>query len=301
MTNDCIVKTEKLTRRFGEITAVKDLDIEICRGQVYGFLGPNGSGKTTTIAMMLGLIHPTSGKVNLFGRDLSPESLRRVGTVMDNGGFYPGFSGRDNLLIFGSLHKAADKTRVDEALEMVGLAARAKSKFHTYSMGMKQRLGIALAMLDDPDLFIFDEPTNGMDPEGIAEIRALIVKLAAQGKTVFLASHLLAEVEQVCTHLAILKKGVVVKQGALSDLLSKENRSELEIVLADLERAAELLHQAGYDVKIDGEKLVTKVRNGDAEKISVLLVNGGLPIREMRHIRTNLENVFMEATAKSGG
>ncbi len=298
MTTDCIVRTENLTRRFGEITAVKDLSIEINRGQVYGFLGPNGSGKTTTISMMLGLIHPTAGKVSLFGQSLSPDMLKRVGTVMDTGGFYPGFSGLDNLLIFGSLHKPADKMKVLEALETVGLGARGKSKFHTYSMGMKQRLGIALAMLDDPDLFIFDEPTNGMDPEGIAEIRSLIVKLAAQGKTVFLASHLLAEVEQVCTHLAILKKGVVVQQGSLRELLSKDDRSELEIVLADLAKAMALLRDAGYDVRIDGGRLVAKVHDGDAEKISVLLVGGGLPIREMRHTRTNLENVFMEATGK---
>lgn len=297
--NDCIVRTEKLTRRFGEITAVKDLSIEINRGQVYGFLGPNGSGKTTTIAMMLGLIHPTSGRVNLFDRELSPESLRRVGTVMDSGGFYSGFSGRDNLLIFGSLHKPANRKRVDEALEMVGLTPRAKSKYHTYSMGMKQRLSIALALLDDPELLIFDEPTNGMDPEGIAEIRSLIVKLAAQGKTVFLASHLLAEVEQVCTHLAILKKGVVVKQGALRDLLSKENRGELEITLADVASASDLLKQSGYDARAENGKLVVKVKEGDPEKISVLLVSAGFPIREMHLSQAHLEDVFMDATANS--
>jgi ABC-2 type transport system ATP-binding protein len=246
--------------------------------------------------MMLGLIHPTAGKVSLFGQDLAPDMLKRVGTVMDTGGFYPNFSGLDNLLIFGSLHKSVDKKKVLEALETVGLGTRARSKFHTYSMGMKQRLGIALAMLDDPEFFIFDEPTNGMDPEGIAEIRGLIVKLAKQGKTVFLASHLLAEVEQVCSHLAILKKGVVVRQGSLRELLSKDDRSELEIVLGDLSGAAVLLGEAGYDVRVESDRLITKVRDGDAERISVLLVGGGLPIREMRLTRTNLEDVFMEAT-----
>lgn len=299
MTTNSIIQTENLTRRFGQITAVNSLSIDIKEGQVYGFLGPNGSGKTTTIAMMLGLINPTAGKINLFGQEFSPGLLKRVGTVMDTGGFYPNYSGLDNLLLFGSLHKSVDKKRVAEVLDTVGLASRAKSKFRTYSMGMKQRLSIALAMLDDPELFIFDEPTNGMDPEGIAEIRALIVKLAAQGKTVFLASHLLAEVEQVCSHLAILKKGVVVRQGELKELLSNDNRGELEIVLGDFQQALKLLQKAGYDAKVGDNKLVVKVHEGDAEKISVLLVGSGLPIREMRHTRTNLEDVFMEATAKS--
>lgn len=294
--SETIVRTENLTRRFGEITAVKDLNIEIKQGQVFGFLGPNGSGKTTTIAMMLGLIDPSAGKLSLFGQALSPDTLKRVGTVMDSGGFYPGFSGLDNLLIFGSLHKPADKKKVKDALETVGLASRANSKYFTYSMGMKQRLSIALAMLDDPEFFIFDEPTNGMDPEGIAEIRSLIVKLAKQGKTVFLASHLLAEVEQVCSHLAILKKGVVVRQGSLRELLSKDARSELEIVLADLADAEGVLRSAGYDVRVENDRLIAKVHEGDAEKISVLLVDGGLPIREMRLSKTNLEDVFMEAT-----
>ncbi|AKG53376.1 ABC transporter ATP-binding protein [Dehalogenimonas sp. WBC-2] len=296
MSTESIVKTENLTRRFKEITAVKDLNIEIKRGQVYGFLGPNGSGKTTTIAMMLGLITPSAGKVSLFGKALSPDMLKRVGTVMDSGGFYPNFSGFDNLLNFGSLHKPADKKKVMEALETVGLASRANSKYFTYSMGMKQRLSIALAMLDDPEFFIFDEPTNGMDPEGIAEIRSLIVKLAKQGKTVFLASHLLAEVEQVCSHLAILKKGVVVRQGSLRELLSKDDRGELEIILGDLVRAEAILQGAGFDVRVENDRLITKVSEGDAEKISVLLVSGGLPIREMRLSKTNLEDVFMEAT-----
>ncbi|PPD57509.1 ABC transporter ATP-binding protein [Dehalogenimonas etheniformans] len=299
MTGECIVKTENLTRTFGSITAVKDLSIEINRGQVFGFLGPNGSGKTTTISMMLGLINPTKGNVNLFGTKLCPDSLKRVGTVMDTNGFYPGFSARDNLLIFGSLHKPADRKKIDASLEMVGLASRARSKFHTYSMGMKQRLSIALALLDDPEFFIFDEPTNGMDPEGIAEIRSLIVKLASQGKTVFLASHLLSEVEQVCTHLAILKKGVVIRQGSLTELLSKDNRGELEVVPSDFDKALSVLKDAGYETRIEKSSLIVKVHEGDAEKISVLLVTGGVPIREMRLSKPRLEDVFIEATGQN--
>ena len=298
MTADTIIKTENLTRRFGQITAVKDLNIEIKKGQVFGFLGPNGSGKTTTIAMLLKLIQPTKGKAYLFGQELNADSLKRVGAIMDSPGFYPNYSGLDNLTLFGSLHRPADKKRVAEVLETVGLTDRARSKFKTYSMGMKQRLSIALALLDDPEFMIFDEPTNGMDPEGIAEIRSLITRLAKMGKTIFLASHLLAEVEQVCSHLAILKKGVVVRQGALKELLAQNGRGEIEVVTPDLGRSVEVLSQAGFNARIDGDKVVVSGREDDAEKVSVLLVTNGLPIRELRCTKSTLEDVFMDATGK---
>ena len=192
MTQSIILTTEDLTKRFGKILALDRLNLEILPGQVFGLLGPNGSGKTTAISLILGLIRPSSGKIYLFGEELKPENLKRVGAVMDSHGFYPNYSGRDNLRMFGSLHKPVDEKRVDEVLEMVGLTNRAHSSIESYSMGMKQRLSIAFAVLDDPELLIFDEPTNGMDPEGIAEIRSLISQLARQGKTVLLASHMLA-------------------------------------------------------------------------------------------------------------
>ncbi len=296
---ETIVKTENLTRRFGEVTAVKDLNIEIMKGQVFGFLGPNGSGKTTTIAMMLQLIQPTRGKVYLFGRELTADSLQRVGTVMDSFGFYPNFSGWDNLMIFGSLHKSTDKKRVAEVLETVGLTDRARSKFRTYSLGMKQRLSIALALLDDPELLIFDEPTNGMDPEGITEIRNLINKLAGSGKTIFLASHLLTEVEQVCTHLAILKKGVVVKQGEMAELLAEAGSGTLEIAVKDLPKAVTLLKGAGYETNQEGGKVIVRAQQADAENVTALLASNGVYITEMAHSRTSLEDVFMEATSNT--
>ena len=297
MPTETIVKTENLTRRFGEVIAVKDLNIEIMKGQVFGFLGPNGSGKTTTIAMLLKLIQPTRGKVYLFGRELTANSLRRVGTVMDTFGFYPNFSGLDNLMIFGSLHKSADKRRVAEVLEMVGLTDRARSKFRIYSLGMKQRLSIALALLDDPELLIFDEPTNGMDPEGITEIRNLINELAESGKTIFLASHLLTEVEQVCTHLAILKKGVVVKQGEMAELLAEAGSGTLVIAAKDIAKAVTLLKGAGYDARQEGGKVIIKARQADAENVTAMLASNGVYITEMAHSRTSLEDVFMKATS----
>lgn len=294
--SDCIVKTEDLTRRFGDITAVDKLNIEIHRGHVFGFLGPNGSGKTTTIAMMLSLIRPTSGKVYMFGQELSPEALMRVGTVMDTGGFYTDLSGLDNLLIFGGLHQSVDRKRLADVLETVSLADRAKSKLHTYSMGMKQRLAIALAMLGDPEFYIFDEPTNGMDPEGIADIRGLIIRLAEQGKTVFLASHLLAEVEQVCSHLAILKKGKVVRQGAMEELLSRHGRSEMELEVADPVRAVAVLFDGGFDARIENELVLVTAHEGQTDAIGACLAGQGIYPREMRRAKSTLESVFLQAT-----
>jgi ABC-2 type transport system ATP-binding protein len=215
---------------------------------------------------------------------------------MDSYGFYPNFSGRDNLTLFGGLHKPVDKKRVGEMLELVGLTDRARSKFKTYSLGMKQRLSIALALLDDPEFLILDEPTNGMDPEGIAEIRNLIKKLAGSGKTIFLASHLLSEVEQVCTHLAILKKGVAVRQGELGELLAETGRGMLEIVVKDIHKAVTLLKGAGYDAREEGGKVIIKTQQANAENVTAMLASNGVYITEMTHSRTSLEDVFMEAT-----
>jgi len=299
MMSNPVLRTENLSKRFMNITAVKNLNIEVNQGDIYGFLGPNGSGKTTTISMMLGLIRPTSGRIELFEQALSPDSLRRVGAVMDTGGFYADLSGLDNLLIFGGVHKRPDKVRVNEMLEMVGLAERALHKYHTYSMGMKQRLGVALAMLADPDFFIFDEPTNGMDPEGIAEIRGLIIQLSRRGKTVFLASHLLSEVEQVCSHLAILKNGAVVKQGALTSLLSAGGRSHLELTVSEPAHAIAALFDVGFIARIDGGKVLVIADAGQAEEISACLAARGIYLREMKQTKSTLESVFLEAIAEN--
>ena len=296
--NNHILETENLTKRFGEVTAVKNLSITVERGQVFGFLGPNGSGKTTTISCVLGLIGATSGQVKLFGEPWRAESLRRVGVVMDLHGFYPNFSGRDNVRIFGELTGPVADERVDEVLKLVGLSDRASSKFRTYSMGMKQRLAVALALLNDPEFLILDEPTNGMDPEGIVEIRNLIIDLNRQGKTILLASHLLSEVEQVCTHLAILKKGVIVSQGALADLISGAGQAGVvfEIVTSNLEASAAVLEKAGYEVKQGRDRVLVSAPADAAEKISAALAAEKLYVTEMRRTTGSLESVFIEAT-----
>jgi ABC-2 type transport system ATP-binding protein len=296
--NNHVLETENLTKRFGEVTAVKNLSITVERGQVFGFLGPNGSGKTTTISCVLGLINATSGQVKLFGEPWRAESLQRVGVVMDLHGFYPNFSGRDNVRIFGELTGPVSDERVDEVLRLVGLADRASSKFRTYSMGMKQRLAVALALLNDPEFLILDEPTNGMDPEGIVEIRNLIIDLNRRGKTILLASHLLSEVEQVCTHLAILKKGVVVSQGAMADLISVAGQAGVvfEIVTSNLEASAAVLEKAGYEVKQGRDRVLVSAPADAAEKISSALAAEKLFVTEMRRTTGSLESVFIEAT-----
>lgn len=298
MLTETILKTEDVTKRFGKILALDRLDLEILPGQVFGLLGPNGSGKTTAISLILGLIRPNSGKVYLFGEERKPENLKRVGVVMDSQGFYPNYSGRDNLRMFGSLHKPVDDRRVDEVLELVGLTNRAHSSFKSYSMGMKQRLSIAFAILDDSEFLIFDEPTNGMDPEGIAEIRSLILQFAGQGKTILLASHLLVEVEQVCTHLAILKYGRVVKQGELQQLMLEAGRSELEMAVTDLEKAVAVLFDAGYNARIENTRVVVTAHEGQAQHVTAVLAEHGLFISEMKKRKSNLESVFLEATRR---
>jgi ABC-2 type transport system ATP-binding protein len=298
MLNICVVKTENLSKLYGEIAAVDDLNMEIKRGDVFGFLGPNGSGKTTTISMLLGLIRPSSGRILLFGKEFSPLALARVGAVMDKSGFYARLSGLDNLLIFGAVHKRPDRKRVMEVLASVGLAERARSRYQTYSLGMKQRLAIALAMLDDPDFFIFDEPTNGMDPEGIAEIRGLIIKLASQGKTVFLASHLLAEVEQVCSRVAILSRGAVIKQGSLPTLLTNDGQTELELTVSNPTQTVAALFAAGFDAGAENNRVTVMAHAGRVEEIGALLAAQGIFPSEIKQIRSTLEGIFLRATAE---
>ena len=301
MQDNLVIKTTGLTKRFGlrskGILAVDGLNLEIRQGEVFGFLGPNASGKTTTIGMLLGLIRPTSGSIELFGQDIQnnlPSLLKRVGAVLENSPFYPYLSGRDNLEVFARTIGGVSPGRIGEALETVGLKTRAKSKTKTYSLGMKQRLAIALALLNDPDLIILDEPTNGLDPSGIIEIRELIRSLGRQGKTIFLSSHLLHEVEQVCDHVAILNKGRVVARGPVSELLHRGKRLQLRV--SDAESAASLLMDVEWikTIEIENDLVFIEAPEDKAADVNEILVKNGIRVSGMRMSEDSLEEFFLD-------
>jgi ABC-2 type transport system ATP-binding protein len=231
-----IISTSRLTKAFGKLVAVNDLELQVMRGDVFGFLGPNGSGKTTTIRMLLGLIRPTAGRAILFGMDNAyqlPAILQRIGAIVETPVFYPYLSGLDNLRVIaagsGMTSGSANNRRIEEVLDIVELRTYEKLAYRKYSLGMKQRLGIAAALLADPELVMLDEPTNGLDPAGVIEIRRLIQRLSALGKTIFLSSHILYEVQQVCNRVAILKKGNLLKQGNVAELLASSQQVEVRM------------------------------------------------------------------------
>src|SRR2546429_8510250 len=233
--DNIVISTSRLTKAFGKLVAVNDLHLEVLRGDVFGFLGPNGSGKTTTIRMLLGLIRPTAGSISLFGLDNStrlPEILPRVGAIVETPVFYPYLSGIDNLRIVaaasGMQLGKVNQARIDEVLNLVDLGARGRDAYRKYSLGMKQRLAIGAALLTDPELILLDEPTNGLDPAGVHEVRQLMLRLSSIGKTIFLSSHILYEVQQVCNRVAILQKGNLLKQGTAQELL-REGEQLIEI------------------------------------------------------------------------
>ncbi|WP_376793735.1 ABC transporter ATP-binding protein [Thermogemmatispora sp.] len=268
--DETIISTSRLTKAFGNLVAVNDLNLQVMRGDVFGFLGPNGSGKTTTIRMLLGLIRPTAGHAFIFGMDNQyqlPQILRRIGAVVETPVFYPYLSGRDNLRIVAAASDMAahplNEKRIEEVLELVELRAQAGLAYHKYSLGMKQRLGIAAALLTDPELIILDEPTNGLDPVGMVEIRQLIARLAQQGKTIFLSSHILHEVQQVCNRVAILHRGNLIKQGSVADLLRQS-----EHILIRMRSATEV--QAALQV-------LREARAGGASWIKAIEVMGAEP------------------------
>ena len=217
-----VLRLQRLTKYYGAVRAVEDLTLEVYEGECFGFLGPNGAGKTTTIGMILGLLWPTAGQVQVLGQRVTPThtvALRQVGALVGTPGFYPYLSGQENLRLLARLYPEVDDARVDQVLEQVGLAEVSHRKVKEYSTGMKQRLGLAAALLHRPRLLVLDEPTNGLDPVGMAEVRDLLRRLVRQGVTVFLSSHLLHEVEQVCDRVAILHRGRIVAQGPVADLL----------------------------------------------------------------------------------
>lgn len=276
---------------------MKDLNIEIHLGEVFGFLGPNGAGKTTTIGLLLGLLHPTAGSIELFGENIAHNLgiLKRVGAIVETSAFYPYLSGLDNLRVLATMGGVSVQ-RIWEVLNIVGMTERAKSKYKTYSLGMKQRLGIAAALLSDPELILLDEPTNGLDPAGMKEVRELIVRLAQMGKTIFLSSHLLFEVEQVCTRVAIIKKGEVIAQGIVSELLQRGQK--LQIGVSDTALAIEMLKGVDWihNVSLKEDLIFLETSKDNASKISELLAKRNIFLSELKTVDSSLEDFFLEIT-----
>ena len=273
--------------------AVSEVSLTVRRGEVYGFLGPNGAGKSTTIRMALGLIRPTGGKALLFGCDVADrQGLRRVGSLVDGGAFYPFLSGRANLRVLART-QGHDDPRIEELLERVDLSSDADRKVKAYSMGMRQRLGVAAALLNDPDLVILDEPTNGLDAAGIQDMRKLIRDLANEGKTVFLSSHLLYEVEQVCDRIAVVAKGRLLKEAAVTEILG--NSEALRIEAQPIDDAARALESGWRVERHDGYLRVT-ARRDDAPDIVRRLVKANVGVFRVGPDEQSLESIFLTMT-----
>ena len=299
------IRTVDLTRRFGTQTAVDHVSLAVPRGAVYGFLGPNGSGKTTTIRMLLGLMSPHDGSIEILGGlmpQAAPDVLPRVGTLVEGPAFHPYLTGRDNLrrldAFDASTARSTSSERISTALDRVGLGAAAAKKFRRYSLGMKQRLGLAATLLRPRDLLILDEPTNGLDPQGTREVRTLIRELAADGTTVLVSSHLLGEIEQVATHVGIMSGGRLLKQGPLEAVLA-EASSHVRVHTQRVWDASAILKGLGLEVTDRAEGSVAVRLNGMApESINASLVRAGVPVRGFLVERPALEDLFVHLTGE---
>ena len=293
------LKTNALSKAYGSRLAVDRLDLEVEGGELFGFLGPNGAGKTTTIRMALGLIAPTSGSVELLGKEVRrhrTEILPRVGALVESPALYGYLSGRDNLRAVGDLLGGVRETRVDEVLGIVSLMGRDRDKVRTYSMGMKQRLGLALALLNDPDLLILDEPANGLDPAGIVEMRDLLRGLAAAGKTVFISSHVLSEVQQICTRVAIINHGRLIRVAPVVELLKAGGDFEVSVdqpqeVVSILQR-----QEWGRDARMDDGMVITRAPDDKGRNLIAFLVQNGHTPDTVSARHQDLEDIFLKLT-----
>lgn len=299
------IQSDGLTMRFrGGQVAVDRIDLAVPAGSVYGFLGPNGSGKTTTIRMLLGLIHPAAGTLRVLGADRArlAQALPRVGALVEGPAFYPFLSGRQNLARIDAADRTADgataRARIDAALDRVGLLAAAGKHYRAYSLGMKQRLGIAAGLLRPRELMVLDEPTNGLDPQGTREIRALVKQIADDGMTVFISSHLLAEVEQICTHVGVMSTGRLVFQGTLP-LLRERGETRISIRTTKPDLAAEVLARLELeDITTDGDGISARLGGAAPELINAELVRADVPVAGLAAVRPSLEDLFVDLTGE---
>jgi ABC-type multidrug transport system ATPase subunit len=289
------IETRGLTKRYGDLVAVDHVDLLIEPGEVHGFLGPNGAGKTTTLKMLLGLVAPTSGTASVLGLAPGhPEALRRTGSMVESPAFYPYLSGRQNLELLARYVRVAPEA-VDRALVQVGLGGRAADKFGTYSLGMKQRLGVAAALMKDPQVVIVDEPTNGLDPQGMRDMRELIARLGEQGRTVILSSHVLGEVQDLCDNVTVIDHGKVLGQGSVHEL---RGDAELEVTATPADRTLDVVRRVtgrAATLRPDGTIRV-QVPVERAADIARAVVGAGLDLTGLRSVERELEDVFFEIT-----
>jgi ABC-2 type transport system ATP-binding protein len=290
-----VVEVADLTKRYGAVAAVDGVSLTVHRGELFGFLGPNGAGKTTTLRMLLGLVSPTSGRARVLGRPPGdPTALRRTGSLIEGPGFYPYLSGRANLEVLAR-YARVPASAVMPSLALVDLAGRAGDKYGTYSLGMKQRLGVAAALLKDPELVILDEPTNGLDPQGMRDMRGLISDLGAQGRTVILSSHLLGEVQAICQRVAVIDRGRIVKEGTVEQL---RGETELEVTATPSDTALARLRGLPFveEARRSAGVLLVKAPPRHTADITRALVEDGISVTGIRRTERQLEDVFFDLT-----
>jgi ABC-2 type transport system ATP-binding protein len=293
------IEARALVKRYGDLTAVDAVDLTVERGDVFGYLGPNGAGKTTSLRMLLGLITPTSGVARLFGRDPHVEGARALDGVagfVEGPRFYPYLSGRRNLRLLGDLDGGASSARIDEVLDTVELRDRAGDRVGGYSHGMRQRLGIAASLLRSPQLLLLDEPTTGLDPAGMRDMRELVKRLAIEGITILLSSHILAEVEELCNRVAIIRKGGIIYEGRLDELLRNAGGG-YALRTSDPERARTVMLTNGVEaVELEGQELRFRVDEADVEKLTIALGRAGIGIGALVPQTATLEQLFLDMT-----
>lgn len=304
---EVILRTHDLTKRYGERLAVSNLSLEGRRGDVLGFLGPNGAGKTTTIRMLLGLIRPTAGAAEILGMDVGrdgAQALPHVGALVEQPALYPWLSGRENLRAVGDALGGVPERRIDKTLDLVGLRGRDRDRVKTYSLGMKQRLGLGLALLHDPDLLVLDEPTNGLDPAGIVEMRDLLRTLAAAGKTIFISSHVLTEVRQICTRVAILDQGRLVTETTIEELVKGHGEFAVQLEPAHAREALALVRAQpwGHDARLDEQgMLITAAPDGHGRDLNLFLIHAGFAPETLAPQAQDLEQIFLRLTNSNSG
>ena len=296
---ETILEISNLYKNYGKIKAVQDLSLKITSGTVFGLLGPNGSGKTTTLGVALDVVQKTSGDYQWFGKPPTKEARKKIGAILESPAFYPYLSAVNNLKVVARI-KGTPYNRIDAVIEKVGLSERKNDRYQTYSLGMKQRLAIASALLSDPHVLVLDEPTNGLDPQGIADVRELILKISSEGKTIILASHLLDEVQKVCSHFAVLNKGKTLYTGSVEETLS--NKESLEVAAPDLESLQSVVSQYKYckDAQLGHQKIIVHLNNGKTGyDLNSYLVNKGIVVSLLATERKNLEEQFLEILSQA--